>query len=214
VLPALMLCLAATSALAQHGAQPLHGRFEHAERWTQVFDDPTRDEWQKPAEVIDALRLAPDAMVADIGAGTGYFAVRLARAVPQGRVYGVDVEPGMVRHVNERAAREHLANLAGHLGRVDDARLPAPVDLAILVDTYHHISDRYAYFRRLAGALKPDGRVAIIDFKPDAPAGPPRHARVAPAEVKAELTRAGFRFTEEHGFLPHQYFLVFGRPGP
>jgi len=205
---------AATAALAQHGAQPLHGRFEDAGRWAQVFDDPARDAWQKPDEVIRALALAPDAAVADIGAGTGYFAVRLARAVPQGRVYGADVEPEMVEHLNARAAREGLGNLAAHLARPDDALLPAPVDLALLVNTYHHVPDRSAYFRRLADALKPDGRVAIIDFARDAPMGPPRHARVARDRVVAELAAAGLRRVAAHGFLPHQYFLVFARAEP
>jgi SAM-dependent methyltransferase len=206
--------VAASPALAQHGTQPLHGHFEHAEGWAQVFDDPARDAWQKPVEVIHALELAPDAVVADIGAGTGYFAVRLARAVPQGRVYGADIEPDMVRHLRERAAREQLPNLTPHFARADDAQLPAPVDLALLVDTYHHISDRAGYFRRLAGSLKPGGRVAIIDFRPDAPTGPPEGARIAPDKVKSELAQAGFRFVREHGFLPYQYFLVFARSGP
>lgn len=207
------LLAAAASALAQHGAQPLHGRFEDAGRWAQVFDDPARDAWQKPDEVIRALALAPDAAVADIGAGTGYFAVRLARAVPQGRVYGADVEPQMVDYLNARAAREQLANLAAHVARADDARLPAPVDLAILVDTYHHVPDRAAYFRRLAGALKPGGRIAIIDFKLDAPTGPPRRARVAPDRVRSELAQAGLRLVATHEFLPYQYFLVFAPAG-
>ncbi|MCC6610955.1 MAG: class I SAM-dependent methyltransferase [Burkholderiales bacterium] len=213
VLSALLL-VAVPPVRAQHGAQPLHGHFEDAERWAQVFDDPARDAWQKPAEVIRALALPPDAAVADIGAGTGYFSVRLARAEPHGRVYGADIEPDMVRHVTERARRDHLPNLVGHLARTDDAQLPAPVDLALLVDVYHHIPHRAAYFGRLAGSLKPGGRVAIIDFRPDAPTGPPPSARVAPDEVKAELAKAGFRVVGEHGFLPYQYFLVFARSGP
>ena len=209
---AFALLVAAGAALAQQGAQPLHGRFEGAERWAQVFDDPARDAWQKPAEAIHALKLAPDAVIADIGAGTGYFAVRLARAVPRGRVYAADVEPGMVRYLNERAAREKLANLSSHVAGAADARLPGPVDLAILVDTYHHIADREVYFRKLRDALKPAGRIAIIDFKPDSPFGP-RHGRIAPGRVTAEMDRAGFRLAEEHGFLPYQYFLVFALPG-
>jgi ubiquinone/menaquinone biosynthesis C-methylase UbiE len=92
--------------LAQHGEQHMHRRFDDAEKWSKVFDDPARDAWQKPVEVITALKLAPDAVVADIGSGTGYFAVRLARAVPRGKVYGADVETDMVRFLNERAARE------------------------------------------------------------------------------------------------------------
>jgi cyclopropane fatty-acyl-phospholipid synthase-like methyltransferase len=128
--------------MAQHRSQPLHQHFDDAERWAKVFDDPARDAWQKPAEVIRALALAPNATVADIGAGTGYFSVRLARAVPQGRVYAVDVAPSMVEHLKSRADQEKLANMVAQLADVADPRLPRPVDLVILVDTYHHIEDR------------------------------------------------------------------------
>jgi len=197
---------------AQHGSQPLHQQFNDAERWAQMFDDPARDAWQKPAEVIRALALAPNATVADIGAGTGYFSVRLARAVPQGRVYAVDVAPSMVEHLRSRANHEKLANMVAHQAGVADPRLPQPVDLVILVDTYHHIDDREAYFRKLRASLTPTARLAIIDFRPDSPVGP-RHGRIAPDAVKAELARAGYRFATEHDFLPYQYFLVFAPAG-
>ncbi|MGH8621839.1 MAG: class I SAM-dependent methyltransferase, partial [Burkholderiales bacterium] len=171
--------------------------------WAPVFDDPARDTWQKPDEVIRALALPPDAVVADIGSGTGYFAVRLARAVPQGRVLGVDIEPDMVRYLNERARREGLSNLASYRGDADDPRLPAPVNLAILVSVYHLIGAREQYFRRLRAALMPGGRVAIID----AP-------RIPPEQVKQELARAGFELAQEHSFLLDQYFLVFRSGAP
>jgi len=211
---ALLLACVSAVAIAQHGAQPLHRRFDDAEHWARIFDDPARDAWQKPDEVIGALQLAPDAVVADIGSGTGYFAVRFARALPKGRVYGADVEPNMARYLNERAARESLPNLSSHAASVDDPRLPAPVDLAIVVDTYHHIPNREAYFRKVRGALKPRARVAIVDFKLDSPVGPPRHARVPPEQVRTELERAGLRFVEAHAFLPHQFFLVFAADAP
>jgi SAM-dependent methyltransferase len=159
--------------------------------------------------VITALRLAPGQSVADIGAGTGYFAVRLAHMLPQGRVYGVDVEPDMVKYLGERAKKENLANLTAVAGAPDDARIPAPVDLVLLVDVYHHIEQRAAYFRQLHAALKPGGRVAIIDFRLDAPVGPPKNARIAPDRVKSEMKNAGYVMHAEHGFLPNQYFLVF-----
>ena len=195
--------------VAQHGEQHMHRRFDDAEKWSKVFDDPTRDAWQKPAEVIAALKLAADAAVADIGSGTGYFAVRLARAVPRGRVYGADVEPEMVRFLNARAAREGLGNLSSHAAGEDGPSLPAQVDLALVVDTYHHIPRRSRYFERLKSALRAGGRVAIIDFRLDSPTGPPVKHRIPPEQVKAEMERAGYRLQEEPGFLPHQYFLVF-----
>jgi len=203
------LVASATPALAQHGHQPLHRHFSDAERWAQVFDDPARDKWQKPDQVVAALALAPDARVADIGSGTGYFSVQLARAVPEGTVYGADLEPDMVAYLNARAQKEKLANLTSHLAGTDDPKLPAPVDLVLVVDTYHHICARPDYFARLRDALRPGGRVAIIDFKRDSPTGPPPGARIAPAQVEAEMVQAGYRKAVSHDFLPYQYFLVF-----
>lgn len=184
-------------------------RFHDAEKWAKVFDDPARDAWQKPHEVIVALGLAPDALVADVGSGTGYFAARLAHRVPKGRVYGVDTEPGMVKHLAERAKREGLANLVSLAGAPEDPRLPEKVDLILMVDVYHHIAGREKYFRKLLGSLKPAGRIAIIDFREDAPMGPPKRERIAAERVRSELVRAGYALVEEHDFLPNQYFLVF-----
>lgn len=208
-----VLCACWVAAPAQTAHTHEH-RFSGAEGWSKVFDDPARDAWQKPHEVITALSPAPDSVVADIGSGTGYFAVRLAHFVPKGRVYGVDTEPDMVKYLGERAKREGLRNLVSIAGRPDDARLPAKVDLALMVDVYHHISGRESYFSKLRGSLKPGARVAIIDFRLEAPAGPPKKERIPPAQVKAELARAGYAFSKEHDFLPNQYFLVFEASKP
>jgi ubiquinone/menaquinone biosynthesis C-methylase UbiE len=183
--------------------------FAGAERWAGVFDDPGRDAWQKPHQVIEALALKPDAEVADIGSGTGYFAVRLAHFVPQGRVYAVDIEPDMVKYLAERAKREGLDNLAVVAGAPDDARLPRKVDLVLMVDTYHHVERRERYFRKLAQSLKPGGRVSIIDFNARTAMGPPPAQRIAAKRVVAEMAKAGYRLRREHRFLPNQYFLVF-----
>jgi predicted methyltransferase len=207
-LPAIVLAILCTAAIAQ---SPDHAnqKFSGAEHWAKVFDDPERDKWQKPHDVITALRLTPTAEIADIGAGTGYFAVRFAHMLPQGRVYGVDVEPDMVKYLGERAKKENLANLTAVTGTPGDARIPAPVDLVILVDVYHHIDGRADYFRKLRAALKPGGRIAVIDFRMDAPSGPPKNARIAPDRVKSEMNSAGYVIDAEHAFLPNQYFLVF-----
>ena len=199
----------AGAAFAQHGEQHFHRSFEDAAKWSKEFDDPARDAWQKPAEVITALRLGPDATVADIGSGTGYFAVRLARAVPEGRVYGADVAPAMVKFLSERAAKEGLTNLQSIRAAEDSPKLPAPVDLVLVVDTYHHIARRSSYFIKLKERLRPGGRVAIIDFRLDSPTGPPAKHRIAPEKVAEEMAFAGYRLLESHGFLPNQYFLVF-----
>jgi SAM-dependent methyltransferase len=202
----LSACCAAAVAQTSHTRE--HS-FSGAEHWAKVFDDPARDAWQKPHEVITALSPAPDWVVADIGSGTGYFSARLAHFVPKGRVYGVDTEPEMVKYLAERAKREGLANLVSIAGSPGDARLPAKVDLVLMVDVYHHISDREAYFRKLRSSLKTGARLAIIDFRQDASDGPPKSERIPPAQVQAELARAGFSLSKKHDFLPKQFFLVF-----
>ena len=197
------------SVAAAQAPHDQHHSFENAEQWAGVFDDPKRDEWQKPHEVIRALALPPDAVVADIGAGTGYFSVRLAHMLPKGKVYAADLEPQMVQHLAARAKRDELPNLHAVQSDFDDARLPEKVDLALLVDVYHHIDERERSFRRLKESLKPGGRIAIVDFTMDAEMGPPPRARISPERVKRELGAAGFTLAADHDFLPNQYFLIF-----
>lgn len=209
----LSLLLLANPATAQSPHTHDHS-FSGASNWAKVFDDPKRDAWQKPHEVIQALKLKPDAVIADIGSGTGYFSTRFAHMVPQGRVYGLDTEPDMVKYLADRARREGLKNVNAVQAKPGDPQLPEKADVVILVDVYHHVQNREQYFRRLQPSLKPGGRLAIIDFRMDSPDGPPKAARIAPEQVKAELQRAGYRLAEEHGFLPNQYFIVFqaGKP--
>ena len=209
VLVALLAALA-LPALAQTPHTHQHS-FGDADKWAKVFDDPERDTWQMPHEVIQALALKPGAVVADIGAGTGYFAMRLAHMNAKGRVYAVDLEPDMVKYLAERAKKEGLKNLVAVQGAHDDAKLPAKVDLVLLVDVYHHIGKREAYFGKLAGALKPGGRIVIIDFNAISKTGPPLSQRISPEKVMAEMAVAGFRLALHHDFLPNQYFLVFER---
>ena len=186
-----------------------HHAFDDAQKWAKVFDDPQRDVWQKPHEVIQALALKSDAVVADIGAGTGYFALRFAHMVPKGRVYGVDTERNMVKHLTDRAQRAGLKNVRAVHAAPDDPRLPEKADLIIFVDVYHHVEDRTRYFSKLRQSLRPGGRVAIIDFRLDSPVGPPASARIEPERVKSEIERAGYVLSQSHEFLPNQYFLIF-----
>lgn len=205
------LLLLANPAAAQSPHSHDHS-FSGAAHWAKIFDDPKRDAWQKPHEVIQALKLKPDAIVADIGSGTGYFSARFAHRVPQGRVYGLDTEPDMVKYLADRAKREGLKNVSAVQAKPGNAQLPEKADVVILVDVYHHVENREQYFRQLQQSLKPGGRLAVIDFRMDSPEGPPKAARIAPEQVKAELQRAGYALAEEHGFLPNQYFLIF-QPG-
>jgi ubiquinone/menaquinone biosynthesis C-methylase UbiE len=173
------------------------------------FDDPARDTWQLPDRVIAALNLKPGQIVADIGAGTGYFSVRLAKSKVAPKVYASDIEPSMVSYLRERAAKESLNNMIAVQAAADQPNLPEPVDLVLIVDTYHHIGDREAYFRKLAKSLKPGGRVAIIDFKPDSPDGPPKEFRFPLEKFKSEMGKAGYKLAVQHDFLPRQQFLIF-----
>jgi cyclopropane fatty-acyl-phospholipid synthase-like methyltransferase len=193
-------------------ADHVHHSFEDAEAWAARFEDPSRDAWQKPDDVLAELALPPNATVADIGSATGYFSVRLAKVLPQGHVFGVDVENAMVTYLNHRAEKEGLTNLTSLLGQFDDAKLPQPVDLIIIVNTYHHIEARPAYFKKLLGSLKAGGRLVIIDFTPESSMGPPVEAKLAPHVVQAELETAGFRPVAVSHTLPEQYFLVFTHP--
>lgn len=192
----------------QHGHSMPH-RFENAEQWAQHFDDPARDAWQRPDEVLLALALPPDAAVADVGAGTGYFAVRLARKTPQGRVYAVDIEPSMVHYLEERARKEGLSNLTAVQGGPASPNLPEPVDLILMVDTYHHLEGRVGYFERLRAKLRPGGRLAVIDFKKESKLGPPPQHKLAPAELDAELAQAGWSLDAAPDLLPEQYLRVY-----
>ena len=194
----------------EHHGRGHHHRFDDAAGWSKVFDDPARDEWQKPARVVEVMAIAPGMTVADVGAGTGYFTPYLSRAVgPSGKVIAEDVEPDMVKWLGERANREGLANVEALLGAKDDPRLaPSSVDRVLVVDTWHHVDDRPAFAKKLAAALKPGGAVFIVDFTMDSPEGPPKHARIEPRAVVADLASAGLaaQIVTDAG-LPRQYVV-------
>jgi ubiquinone/menaquinone biosynthesis C-methylase UbiE len=200
----------------QHGegrgtppADHLEHRFENAEEWAKSFDDPARDEWQMPERVIDVLNLESGQVVADVGAGTGYFTVRLAKSSAKPKVYAVDIEPSMVEHVRHRAMHDGLTNVVAVLAGPERTNVPEPVDLILMVDTYHHVPKREAYFQELKTVMKPGARLAIIDFRKGAPSGPPEEFRFTPAQISAELAEAGFSLETTHEFLPRQLFLVY-----
>ena len=193
-----------------HHVHHAHHDFGDAAQWAQVFDAPDRDEWQRPDEVVALLELAPGAVVADLGAGTGYFEPRLSRAVgPDGRVLALDVEASMVDYLRERMTRESITNVEARVVPLDDPALaPASVDRVLVVDTWHHVTERVAYARRLASALRPGGAIVIVDFTMQSPMGPPPEERIAPDAMLAELTAAGLCAAIVEGeSLPHQYVV-------
>lgn len=194
-----------------HDATLQHS-FADADQWAERFDAPERDAWQRPEVVIEALGIHAGQSVADIGAGTGYFTVRIASVVGrEGRVLAVDVEPAMVEHIRKRAAVAGLDNVEAILTQANEPGLgPASVDLVFICDTWHHIDDRLRYLDELGAVLRPGGRAAIVDFKPgELPVGPPQGHKLAPEDVIAEFTEAGWKLREELDVLPYQYVLVF-----
>ena len=188
----------------------MHHRFEDAEKWAGIFEDPERDAWQKPDELIRSLEIPADAVIADIGSATGYFPVRFARVAMEGKVYGVDIEKTLVDYLNSRAKKENLSNLVSILGEPDDPKIPERADLVFICDTYHHIRDRGDYFENLKQYIQPEGRLVVVDFKlGDLPVGPPDKHKLAPDVVREELTGAGYRQVPHALELPYQYILVF-----
>lgn len=193
-----------------------HHTFEDVDRWAAEFEDPERDAWQKPQEVVERMALEIGDRVADIGAGTGYFARRFADVVgAEGVVYAVDLEPNMLRYMAERAVDEGQDNLVPVLATAEDPMLaPDSVDVIFICDTIHHIGNRGAYYEKLQQDLEPGGRLIIVDFNKDKdiPQGPPKHMRLSRAALREELEASGFRFLKEEDFLPYQYFVVFENP--
>lgn len=212
-----LLPLSAAPALGQHDHVhhgPLGHSFKDAARWAKEFDDPKRDAWQRPAEVVKALGDVAGRTVVDLGAGTGYFVGYLSRAVGEaGKVIAVDIEPDMVRYLGERIAKEGLKNATAKAAEVGDPGLaPASVDRVLTVDTWHHIPERTAYAKKLLAALKPGGMVCIVDFTLESKHGPPVHHRIKPEQVAKELGDAGLVAEIVKESLPDQYIVVGKRP--
>lgn len=203
----------ATSAQTAQSRQ--HGRLFPPQD-LGLLEAPDRDSWQHPDQVMDRLGIAEASIVADIGAGSGWFTIRLARRVgPNGIVYAEDVQQQMITAISRRAAAENLRNVRPILGLEGDPKLPrGAVDAVLLVNSYQEIADRVPFLMRLATALKPGGRIGIIDFKREGSGpGPAIEERVSPDTVLADATKAGLRLLSRETFLPYQYFFVFAATG-
>jgi arsenite methyltransferase len=196
-----LLVLCGGAFAQQHQHHPPRSR----EAYARILENPARDEWQKPGEVVEALGLKPTEVIADIGSGTGYFARRFAPLVAT--VYAVDIDERFL----EMARKDAPENLVFVLAGPDDPKLPSnSVDTIFFCNVLHHIDNRPAYYEKLKKALRPGGRLINIDFhKRPLPVGPPVGMKLSEEEVIEEFTSAGFRFTRSFDFLPHQYFLVF-----
>ena len=194
-----------------HDPHGTHGNPADLAHYIERLEAPDRAEWQMPDQVVAALALRPGHVVADLGAGPGYFSLRLARNVgKRGRVFAVDVEPAILAVLRERLAAQKLERITPVLGLPGDPLLPkASCDRVLSVNAYHHYPDRPSALRRMARLLRRGGRLAVIDFhKRESPMGPPLHERVSRERFLADVKRAGLHVAKELGFLPHQYFFL------
>ncbi len=200
----------ASASHATKGHAPgYHRKFNDAKHWVKVFDDPERDKWQLPDKVIEVLKVQPNDVVADIGAGTGYFTFRIAKAQPQARVFAADIEKDMLAFVAEESKRQRCTNVIPFEIKTTKPVLPEKPNVVLIVDTFHHIDDRVQYFKDLKASLASDCRLVIIDFTDKSPVGPPKDHRIEKKEVIAELNEAGFTLSSEQNILPYQYYLEF-----
>jgi ubiquinone/menaquinone biosynthesis C-methylase UbiE len=193
-----------------HHPEGVHHDFKDAAAWSKEFDDPARDAWQKPDEVVSLLAIAPGMVVADVGAGTGYFEGRLDRAVGDaGKVLALDVEPDMITFMQARATRDGWKHVEAKVVAPDDPALAVgTVHRVLVVDTWHHLGDRVAYAKKLAAALAAGGTVTIVDFTQETDKGPPRQHRLTTEQVMADLKAAGLEPRVVEETLPDQYVVV------
>jgi SAM-dependent methyltransferase len=177
------------------------------------LEGPDRELWQKPDQIMDALAIADGSVVADLGAGGGWFTVRLARRVgPHGIVFAQDIQEQMLESIERRMQREGLRNVRTVLGQPDDPRLPRQVQATLIVDVYHEVENQVELLRNIRESLAPNGRLGIVEFRKDGVGpGPPMDERVDESVVIANAEAAGLRLIRRETFLPYQYLLVFGR---
>lgn len=198
------------------------GKFYHGREIAHVMGHPgigwlERDEREKeeaPGKAINALELKEDAVIADIGAGSGYYAFRISPKVPKGKVIAVDIQPEMLEFLKKRSAELTITNVVPHLGKIDSVDLPpASLDAALMVDAYHEFSHPAEMLASLHKALKPAGRIYLLEFRGEDPKVPikPLH-KMTEAQARLELEGAGFRFVSNRKELPWQHFLVFEKP--
>jgi cyclopropane fatty-acyl-phospholipid synthase-like methyltransferase len=187
-----------------------HMAFKNAEKWTKNFDDPSRDEWQKPQDVISALKIQDGTIVGDLGAGTGYFSARIAKQFPNATVFAIDNEKDMTVFLQKRADKEKLPNLKPVLSQNDGFSVEKPIDILLIVDTYHHLPNREKYFQTILPQLKPQARIVIVDFLPSSPVGPPKKYRFQPPQIEEELKSLHLK-RDQLFELPRQFVLILKR---
>ena len=176
------------------------------------INDPSRDAWQKPKQVVERLDIQPGARVADLGAGGGYFTWYLAEAVgPQGKVYAVEIDETALAIIEKEMKSRGVTNIVPIRAAPGDAKLPEPVDLVFSCDTYHHMENRLSYFQSLARSLKPGGKVAILDFHAEGFFSGWLGHGTTKEEVRREMEAAGYRLVADYDLIDRQHFQIFSR---
>ena len=178
-----------------------------------VLEGADREQWNKPEQIMDALKIAEGSVVADIGAAGGWFTIRLAHRVgPKGVVYGEDIQPLMIEALKARVQRENLTNVHTILGTTKDSRLPHGLDAAFIVGAYHEMEDPVAVLKDAANSLKPQGRIGIVEYTPGAGGpGPDADQRVGPDTVIADATAAGLQVISREAVPPFMFMVVLGK---
>jgi len=211
---ALLACALVAGTALVASQERTRGRLFPPE-FLSLLEAPDRDQWQKPEQIMDALGIAEGMTVADLGAGSGWFTIRLARRVgPNGLVYAEDIQREMIEAVSRRIERERLTNVVTVLGTESDPRLPKPVDAVLIVDVYHEIEDPVALLKNVVRYLKPQGRVGVVGFLPGGGGpGPAPEDRVDPAAVIRTASTAGLQLIDRETVPPFVFLLVFGKSG-
>ena len=217
LLGAVAAVLAVSAVLHAQQRHPVSGRLiapVMGVAGAEWLERPERESEEAPSKAIQALQIQPGQVVADIGAGSGYYTVRLAREVgPTGKVYGTDIQPGMLDLLLRNVAKAKLDNVVPVLGTPDDPKLPpGAIDLALMVDVYHELGAPQAFIRKLRASLKPNGRLVLLEFRKEDPRVPirPEH-KMSVAEVRQELEPEGFTLSAVLDVLPWQHILVLTR---
>jgi ubiquinone/menaquinone biosynthesis C-methylase UbiE len=210
-------CLAALAALVAIPGLTVAQERRHSRQFPPdklgELEGPDRERWQQPDAIMDALGIHEGSSVADLGAGGGWFTVRLARRVgPNGRVYAEDVQKPMIESMERRIRREGLPNVIMVLGTEEDPKLPDPVDAMLIVGVYGEVGQPVTWLKNARRALRPGGRVGVVDFRKDGLGpGPPLDERVDEAEVIEDAKEAGLQLISRATPLPFQYLLIFGK---
>jgi SAM-dependent methyltransferase len=185
--------------------------FENTEKYIRFLERPDRALWQKPDEVIRELHLTGNEKIADIGAGSGYFTFRFARTAPIGKVYAIDIEPEMLRHIHHKAMMEGASNIEVIRADFDDPHVPADADLIFMCDVIHHVADKKTWLAKVSSQMRTGARLVVVEFKEgNLPEGPPEKIKIPKSRLISMITEEKFILNvDKSNMLPYQTFLLF-----